>query len=59
MKKIKEKLSEEPELIGEDNLEAEAALARAAEKANADAIAAIVALTDAEIEEAIAAVAQA
>lgn len=41
------------------DLEAEAALARAAEKANADAIAAIVALTDAEIEEAIAAVAQA
>ena len=41
------------------DLEAEAALARAAEKANADAIAAIVALSDAEIEEAIAAVAQA
>lgn len=40
-------------------LEAEATTARAAEKANADAIAAIVALTDAEIEEAIAAVAQA
>lgn len=39
-------------------LEAEAALARAAEKANADAIAAIVALSDVEIEEAIAAVAQ-
>lgn len=37
------------------DLEAEAALARAAEKANADAIAAIVALSDAEIEEAIAA----
>ena len=41
------------------DLEAEAALARAAEKANADAIAAIVALSDAEIEEAIAAAAQA
>lgn len=41
------------------DLEAEAALARAAEKANADAIAAIVALSDAEIEEAIAAVTQA
>lgn len=41
------------------DLEAEAAFARAAEKANADAIAAIVALSDAEIEEAIAAVAQA
>lgn len=40
-------------------LEAEATTARAAEKANADAIAAIVALSDAEIEEAIAAVAQA
>lgn len=36
-------------------LEAEATTARAAEKANADAIAAIVALSDAEIEEAIAA----
>ena len=41
------------------DLDAEIALARAAEKANADAIAAIVALSDAEIEEAIAAVAQA
>ena len=41
------------------DLEAEAALARAAEKANADAIAAIVALSDAEIDEAIAAAAQA
>lgn len=40
-------------------LEAEAATARAAEKANADAIAAIVALSDAEIDEAIAAAAQA
>ena len=36
------------------DLDAEIALARAAEKANADAIAAIVALSDAEIEEAIA-----
>ena len=36
-------------------LEAEATTARAAEKANADAIAAIVALTDEEIDEAIAA----
>ena len=41
------------------DLEAEAALARAAEKANADAIAAIVALSDAEIDEAIAAATQA
>ena len=41
------------------DLEAEAALARAAEKANADAVAAIIALSDAEIEEAIAAVTQA
>lgn len=40
-------------------LEAEATTARAAEQANADAIAAIVALSDAEIEEAIAAVTQA
>lgn len=40
-------------------LEAEAATARAAEKANADAIAAIVALSDAEIDEAIAAATQA
>ena len=40
-------------------LEAEATTARAAEKANADAIAAIVALSDAEIDEAIAAATQA
>ena len=40
-------------------LEAEAITARAAEQANADAIAAIIALSDAEIEEAIAAVTQA
>lgn len=40
-------------------LEAEATTARAAEQANADAIAAIVALSDAEIEEAIAAAVQA
>ena len=41
------------------DLDAEIALARAAEKANADAIAAIVALSDAEIDEAIAAATQA
>ena len=40
-------------------LETEATTARAAEKANADAIAAIVALSDAEIDEAIAAATQA
>ena len=40
-------------------LEAEATTARAAEQANADAIAAIVALSDAEIDEAIAAATQA
>lgn len=40
-------------------LEAEATTARAAEQANADAIAAIVALSDEDIDEAIAAVAQA
>lgn len=41
------------------DLEAEATTARAAEQANADAIAAIVALSDEDIDEAIAAVAQA